>query len=158
MLLGRRESGRRRTRTQDRHHERVTCISGNLAGFENEKEKECRTAGKKQRRDEWNPRIRASACPHAGLLDEWRPLLATWCVQMAIRLVSTAHTLLSPLSWSHPCAGGGSFSIPDQHAFSKHTLRKYFNHSNWKSFKRQLNNYGFRLSDQPSMTWKHSQK
>jgi hypothetical protein len=30
----------------------ITCISGNVVGFENEKEKECRTTGKKQQRDE----------------------------------------------------------------------------------------------------------
>ncbi|KAI9320090.1 HSF-type DNA-binding-domain-containing protein, partial [Dichotomocladium elegans] len=39
---------------------------------------------------------------------------------------------------------GKSIWIPDAAAFSKSVLPRHFKHSNWQSFVRQLNLYGFR--------------
>lgn len=43
----------------------------------------------------------------------------------------------------HWSADGRSIVIPDQHTFTRNVLPRYFNHSNFSSFVRQLNKYGF---------------
>ncbi|XP_042484411.1 heat stress transcription factor A-1-like [Macadamia integrifolia] len=50
----------------------------------------------------------------------------------------------SIVSWS---SSNDSFIIWDMTAFSKELLPKYFKHSNFSSFVRQLNTYGFRKAD-----------
>ncbi|KAI3930824.1 hypothetical protein MKX01_037270 [Papaver californicum] len=50
----------------------------------------------------------------------------------------------SIISW---CSSNGSFIIYDMIAFQKELLSKYFKHSNFSSFMRQLNTYGFRKMD-----------
>ncbi|XP_010051447.2 heat stress transcription factor A-2-like [Eucalyptus grandis] len=48
------------------------------------------------------------------------------------------------VSWS---LSRGSFVVWDPHEFSKQVLPRYFKHSNFSSFIRQLNTYGFRKID-----------
>ncbi|XP_010051445.1 heat stress transcription factor A-2 [Eucalyptus grandis] len=48
------------------------------------------------------------------------------------------------VSWS---SSGGRFVVWDAHEFSKQVLPRYFKHSNFSSFIRQLNTYGFRKMD-----------
>ncbi|KAF8036255.1 hypothetical protein BT93_C2080 [Corymbia citriodora subsp. variegata] len=48
------------------------------------------------------------------------------------------------VSWS---SSRESFVVWDQHEFSKQVLPRYFKHSNFSSFIRQLNTYGFRKID-----------
>ncbi|KAF8036218.1 hypothetical protein BT93_C2047 [Corymbia citriodora subsp. variegata] len=48
------------------------------------------------------------------------------------------------VSWG---SGRDSFVVWDQHEFSKQVLPRYFKHSNFASFIRQLNTYGFRKID-----------
>ncbi|WCJ42704.1 heat shock transcription factor A2 [Euphorbia peplus] len=50
----------------------------------------------------------------------------------------------SIVSWSE---NGESFLVWDAFEFSKHLLPKYFKHSNFSSFIRQLNTYGFKKID-----------
>ena len=45
---------------------------------------------------------------------------------------------------------GQSFLVKDEYAFSLHIMRQHFRHSNFSSFVRQLNFYGFHVSHTPT--------
>ncbi|KAG0476282.1 hypothetical protein HPP92_013123 [Vanilla planifolia] len=55
------------------------------------------------------------------------------------------------------CWGDGedSFVIKDQHTFARDLLPKYFKHSNFSSFMRQLSTYGFRKVDHDKWVFKN---
>lgn len=54
------------------------------------------------------------------------------------------------ISWTQ---AGSSFVISDSHAFERDLLRRHFKHSNFSSFIRQLNTYGFRKVDPDRWEW-----
>lgn len=51
------------------------------------------------------------------------------------------------ISWADH---GQSFLVKDEYAFSLHIMRQHFRHSNFSSFVRQLNFYGFHKRSTPS--------
>ena len=52
-------------------------------------------------------------------------------------------------------ADATAFRVHDNAAFESEVLPKYFRHSNFTSFLRQINQYGFKKIDQNSWTWAH---
>lgn len=49
----------------------------------------------------------------------------------------------------------GSFTVLDNQQFEKAVLPTYYRHSNYTSFLRQINQYGFKKVDADSWTWAH---
>ena len=49
----------------------------------------------------------------------------------------------------------GAFTVLDNQLFEKEVLPKFYKHSNFTSFVRQINHYGFKKVDAESWTWAH---
>ena len=49
----------------------------------------------------------------------------------------------------------GSFTVLDNQRFEKEVLPQFYRHSNYTSFLRQINQYGFKKVDPDSWTWAH---
>jgi hypothetical protein len=49
----------------------------------------------------------------------------------------------------------GTFTVLDNQLFEKDVLPKFYKHSNFTSFVRQINHYGFKKVDAESWTWAH---
>ncbi|XP_052208717.1 heat stress transcription factor A-7a-like [Diospyros lotus] len=73
--------------------------------------------------------------PREGLLDSFPPPFLTKTYYLVDDL-NTDHVI----SWSN---GGNSFVVWDPHSFAMNLLPRFFKHSNFSSFVRQLNTYGF---------------
>ena len=84
---------------------------------------------------------------------------------ISLHFLSTeTYTLISHLTDAAPevasfTSDGSSFQVLDQNALAHQYLSQYFKHSNWGSFVRQLNLYGFtsrRLKEQgEAVIWNH---
>lgn len=85
------------------------------------------------------PGPKATPLPMEGLHDVGPPPFLTKIFDMV-----DDPTIDPIVSWSR---GGHSFVVWDPHAFSTSLLPRYFKHSNFSSFVRQLNTYGFRKID-----------
>ena len=53
------------------------------------------------------------------------------------------------------CRRPGSFEVPDKDVFVRRRLPRYFRHSRFASFQRQLNLYGFKKSDEGELRFEH---
>ncbi|KAL7486489.1 hypothetical protein ACHAW6_012093 [Cyclotella cf. meneghiniana] len=89
-------------------------------------------------------------CPHAATKIDTFP--------------AKTHSLITHLTQADPqvaafSADGSSFDVFDQATFSQRYLPQYFKHSNWGSFVRQLNLYGFTSSrlkaNSDVVVWNH---
>ena len=83
----------------------------------------------------------APATLHAG-----RPPAVSSFIGKLYSIVSNPATQ-HIISWADH---GQSFLVKDEYAFSLHIMRQHFRHSNFSSFVRQLNFYGFHKRSTPS--------